>query len=168
MTLKSTAMAATTATAAASGASTGAILGGAGSAAAPGPIGLIVSSVIFSAQTGLDYRKYKKGEITKDEFKTRTKKGAFRTTGSLVGTTTGMVGGFFAGQLLIPVPVVGGIIGTVVGGFAGGLTGAKVSIKLYDKMEAKLAENRRLALEQAKVAKETSPEEEKKEEPVTV
>ena len=73
------------------------MVGNAGSICAPGPIGLIVSSVVFSAQTGLDFRKYKKGEISKDEFKKRTKRGAFATTGSLVGTTGGMVGGFFAG-----------------------------------------------------------------------
>jgi len=46
-----------------------------------------------------------------------------------------MVGGFFAGQILIPIPIVGGVIGTIVGGLAGGMSGAKVSVKLYDLME---------------------------------
>lgn len=108
-------------------------------AAAPGPVGLIVSGVLFSAQTGIEYRKYKRGEMTKDEFKKSTKKGAIMTSGSLVGSTGGMVGGFFAGQLLIPIPVVGGIIGAFAGGFAGGMTGAKVSLKWYEKMEARMA-----------------------------
>ena len=94
MALKSTSIAAATVAAQTSGQSV-AMAGGA--AAAPGPIGLIVSGVIFSAQTGLDYRKYKKGEISKDEFKKRTKRGAFATTGGMVGTTGGMVGGFLVG-----------------------------------------------------------------------
>ena len=53
--------------------------------------------MIYAAQTGIDYRKYKKGAITKDEFKTRAKRGAFASTGGVIGTTGGMVGGFFAG-----------------------------------------------------------------------
>ena len=60
-----------------------------------------------------------------------------------------MVGGFFAGQVLIPIPVVGGIIGTVAGGFAGGMAGAKVSIKIYDRIEVKMAEMQQAALEAA-------------------
>ena len=148
MGIKSTQIAAT---AAASTSTQVAVQGGL-SCAAPGPLGLIVCGAIFSAQTGLDYRKMKKGEISKSEFKKRTKRGAFATTGSLVGTTGGMVGGFFAGQLLIPIPVVGGIIGTVVGGFAGGLTGAKLSTKLYDRIEIRMEEKRLAAVEAAKEA----------------
>lgn len=49
MTLKSTTIAATTAAAAARGASASAVVVAGGSAAAPGPIGLIVSGVLFSA-----------------------------------------------------------------------------------------------------------------------
>ena len=66
-------------------------------AAAPGPLSLIVAGAVYSAQTGLDYRKYKKGLISKAEFKKRTTSGAFATTGSILGATGGMVGGFFAG-----------------------------------------------------------------------
>lgn len=139
MTLKTSSIAAATAAAQASGAGSGAMLSAGGGAAAPGPIGLIVSGVIFSAQTGLDYRSYRKGEMSKSEFQKRTKRGAFATTGSMMGTTGGMVSGFFVGQAMIPFPVIGGIIGTVVGGFAGGMTGAKVSVKLYEKMEEKMA-----------------------------
>ena len=97
MTMKSTAIAASTAAASASGAGASAMVSAGGGAAAPGPLGLIVSGVIFSAQTGIDYRKMKKGEITKAEFKQRTKKNTFTTTGSMIGTTGGMVGGFLAG-----------------------------------------------------------------------
>ena len=123
MTLSSSSIAAATAAAKATGASTGAVLSAGGSAAVPGPMGLIVSGVIFSAQTGLDYRRYMNGQITKSEFQKRTKRGVFATAGSMMGTTGGMVGGFLVGQALIPFPIIGGIIGTVVGGFAGGMTG---------------------------------------------
>ena len=57
MTLKSTSMAAAT------------TMSGTSAAAAPGPAGILICGVLFSAQTGLEYRKYKQGKITKDEFK---------------------------------------------------------------------------------------------------
>ena len=60
-----------------------------------------------------------------------------------------MVGGFFAGQLLIPMPLVGGVIGTVVGGIAGGVSGAKISLKFYERMEAKMEEYK-LSMTQSK------------------
>lgn len=70
-----------------------------------------------------------------------------------------MVGGFFAGQLLIPIPVVGGLIGTVVGGFAGGLTGAKLSIKFYERLETRMELKRLEAAEAAQEAKKKAEEE---------
>lgn len=85
------------ATAAASGHNAASLIGNVTQASVPGPIGLIFSSVIFSAKTGLDYRRYKQGKMTKEEFTQTTKKSAFATTGSLVGTTGGMVGGFIVG-----------------------------------------------------------------------
>ena len=114
--------------------------------AAPGPIGFVVAGVVYSAQTGLDYRKYKKGEISYGEFEKRAKRGIFETTGGMIGTTGGMVGGFFTGQMLIPFPVVGGIIGSVVGGMAGGITGASVSVKIYERMEAHLEARKEQAM----------------------
>ena len=164
MTLKGTNIAAATAEASASGAGASAMVGAGGVAAAPGPIMLIVSGIIFSAQTGISYRKMKKGEITKAEFKQRTKKNTFTTTGSIVGKTGGMMGGFLAGQLLIPVPILGGVVGTIVGGFAGGAAGAKVSLKLYDKVEAKKEEARILREKAAEEEKGLNDGEEKKEE----
>lgn len=68
-----------------------------GLAAYPGPMRFFMVGMIFSAQTGLNYRKFKKGEINRDEFKTRLRRGAFTTTGNLAGSTSGMVGGFFFG-----------------------------------------------------------------------
>lgn len=149
MSLATSSIAAATTAAQATGASTAHILSAGGSAAAPGPTGLIVSGVIFSAKTGLDYRSYKKGEISKSEFTKRIKRGAFGTAGSMIFSTGGMVGGFFIGHALIPIPIIGGIIGTVVGGFAGGLTGEKISVKLYEKLEEKMAHQGELAILEA-------------------
>ena len=143
MTLKSSHIAAASAAAAGSGAT----LTASTTAAAPGPFVLILSGVIFSAQTGLDYRSYKRGEISKSEFSKRTKRGAFTISGALMGKTGGMVSGFFVGQAMIPFPVLGGIVGGVVGGIAGGLTGAKVSVKLYEKMEERQAEKQNKLVE---------------------
>ena len=52
-----------------------------------------------------------------------------------------MFAGFFAGQVLIPIPVVGALIGCLVGGFAGGMVGAKTSVRVYEKIEARIALN---------------------------
>ena len=73
-----------------------------------------------------------------------------------------MVGGFFAGQLLIPIPVVGGVIGTVIGGFAGGLTGSKISVKIYEQVEQKMEKRKQEALEAAKEAAERAEEEQER------
>jgi len=69
----------------------------AGGAAVPGPLGFMVAGVVYTAQTGINYRKYKKGLIEYDEFKQRVKKGAFATTGSMIGSTGGLIGGVLAG-----------------------------------------------------------------------
>ena len=146
LTVKATTMGASVAAATAAGTTAGAA---ATSVAVPGPLGILAVGVIYSAQTGIDYRKFKKGLITHDEFKTRAKRGAFASTGGVLGSAGGMVGGFFVGQALIPIPVVGGVIGTFAGGMAGGLGGAKVSIKLYERMEAKMQARREQALSDA-------------------
>ena len=40
-----------------------------------------------------------------------------------MGTTTGCVVGFFIGQIMIPIPFVGGLIGTIAFGTVGGILG---------------------------------------------
>ena len=79
------------------GASTGGAIGAAAMRAQPGFVGLIVGGLFFSAKTGLDYRKYKKGHITKAEFKKRTKKGALATSSGMLGSAIGSVGGMILG-----------------------------------------------------------------------
>ena len=73
----------------------------AGAAAIPGFIGIIIQGVIYAAQTGVNYRKYRKGKITKEEFKRRAKMGAFGTTCKVIGSTGGLTCGFLIGQLII-------------------------------------------------------------------
>lgn len=51
--------------------------GGAGVALAGsaiiGPIAWTFVGVVYLAETGINYRRYKRGDITKEEFKTRVK-----------------------------------------------------------------------------------------------
>ena len=99
--------------------------GAAGSviASSVGPIQLVLAATVFTAQTGIEFRKFKQGKISKKEFKRRTKKNGVKTTGGVMGASTGSVAGFFIGQILIPFPVVGGLIGTIVFGTVGGILG---------------------------------------------
>ena len=76
------------------------------------------------------------------------KVGAAATGGSIAGSSVGMISGFCAGQVLIPLPVVGGIIGTVAGGFVGGVVGTKAATRVYERFERK-KEERRLKLQVA-------------------
>lgn len=147
-TIKGTSGVAAMAAAEAAGVGTAGALSSGGAAAYPGPMRFFVVGMVFSCQTGLDYRRFKKGLITKNEFKKRLRRGAFVTTGNLAGSSGGMVTGFVIGQLLIPLPVLGGVIGTVVGGICGGIAGVKASLKLYAKQEEKMA-LQLAALEQA-------------------
>lgn len=103
----------------------------------PGPLKLIVGGIIYTAKTGADYRAYKKGRISKSEFKRRMKVGAAATAGSITGSSVGMVGGFVAGQVIIPLPLIGGIIGCVAGGFVGGIMGTKTAVRIYERFERK-------------------------------
>ena len=93
----------------------------------------IVSAFVYTAQTGLNYRKYKKGKIDKKEFWRRAKLGSFTTIGSIAGGAGGLAAGFAIGTALFP--GVGTIIGAVAGGIAGGLIGEKITAKAYNKIE---------------------------------
>ena len=107
--------------------------------AAPGFLKVILGCVLFTAKTAVDYKAYKKGKISKKEFKRRCKLGAVATIGQFGGSSLCMVGGFALGQLLVPFPIVGGLIGTVVGGIIGGIAGQVISVRLYEKIAARLA-----------------------------
>ena len=157
LTLKGTTAVAAVSTAAEAGAGAMTSLGSGMSAATPGPLRFFIVGIAFSAQTGVDYRRLKRGDITRKEFKSRMKRGAYSSTGNIVGGASGMVGGFVLGQMLIPLPVLGGVIGTVVGGIFGTITGVKVAVKMYEKQELKMAEQLKAfeeAQEEAKLQRE--------------
>ena len=90
-----------------------------------GPIAWTFVGILYLTETIINYRKMKRGEITKQEFKNLTINGAVGTVGGLLGASLGAAGGFTVGSLVFP--IVGSIAGTIIGGIAGGLTGKKLS-----------------------------------------
>lgn len=91
------------------------------------------AGVVAAAKTGVDYRKYKKGELSEDDFKKNAKKYAMAGAGGVVGSMGGMAAGFMAGSLVFP--GVGSIIGAISGGIAGGIYGQKIGVKGFEKIE---------------------------------
>ena len=84
---------------------------------------------VYTAQTGLNYRKLSKGSITKEEFWKRMRLNSVKAIGSMAGGTGGATAGFALGTVIFP--GVGSIIGAVIGGVAGGYTGEKITTKAY-------------------------------------
>jgi hypothetical protein len=109
-----------------------------------GPIAWSFVGIIYIAETGINYRRYKRGDISKDEFKTRMKQGAVGTVGGLACASAGALLGFVIGSTLFP--VVGSIVGVLLGGVVGGLAGKRLSIRMLMKIEAKIAKIRELQL----------------------
>ena len=99
----------------------------------------ICLAFVYTAQSGLNYRKYKKGKIPKKEFHRRMKLSSFTMIGGLAGGSGGAAAGFAVGSLVFP--GVGSIVGSVVGGIAGGVFGSKVSGKAYKNLEARIEES---------------------------
>jgi outer membrane lipoprotein SlyB len=93
-------------------------------------------SVVFVAKTGIDYRKMKKGEISKDQFKRDTKIGFVAVGGGVAGATGGAAAGFAIGTAMFP--GVGSAIGGFIGSIVGGVAGNVVSTKIYEEVEDKL------------------------------
>ena len=79
-----------------------------------------MGGMLYSAQTGLNYRKLKKGQMTDSQFKRGMHIGAFELVGGIAGGTGGAAAGFAIGAFAGPV---GAVVGTVVGGIFGGLKG---------------------------------------------
>lgn len=97
---------------------------------------------VYTAQTGLNYRKYKKGEISKKELWRRMKLGSVTTISSMAGGSSGAAAGFAVGTAVFP--GVGSIVGAIVGGIAGGIAGEKLSAKAYKSIEEKIRESKKL------------------------
>ena len=100
----------------------------------------IAMAFVYTAQTGLNYRRYKKGKIDKKEFWHRMKLNSVTTVGSMAVGSGGAAAGFAVGTLIFP--GVGSIVGAVVGGLAGGFAGEKWSAKAYNMIEMKLEESK--------------------------
>ena len=101
----------------------------------------IAVAFVYTAQTGLNYRRYKKGRISKKEFWRRVKLNSVTTVGSLAVGSGGAAAGFALGTVLFP--GVGSVVGAVVGGIAGGFAGEKLSAKAYKSIEESIAQAKR-------------------------
>lgn len=93
--------------------------------------------MVYIAESGYNYRLFKRGKISKTEFKDRLKQGAVGTVGGLACASAGAALGFVVGSTIFP--VVGSIIGVFVGGVAGGISGKRLSLKLLMRIEEKIA-----------------------------
>eukprot|EP00347_Sterkiella_histriomuscorum_P023181 403335641 len=96
----------------------------------------IAVAFVYTAQTGLNFRRYKKGNITKKEFWRRMKLNSVTTVSSVAGGSGGAAAGFAIGTAMFP--GVGSIVGAVVGGIAGGFAGEKLSAKAYKSIEHRI------------------------------
>jgi outer membrane lipoprotein SlyB len=92
-----------------------------------------LAGVVMTAKTGIDYRKYKKGDMTKTEYMKNVKKYALVGSGLIVGSISGMAAGFALGSVIFP--GVGSIVGAVAGAIGGTVAGEKLSIKAYASIE---------------------------------
>lgn len=99
-----------------------------------GPMALAFAALIFLAETGVNYRRYKKGKITKSEFKKLVAHGAVGTVGSLIGVTAGVAIGFAAGTAIFP--VVGSLLGAGIGAVGGFVAGKYLSLKMLEATES--------------------------------
>jgi outer membrane lipoprotein SlyB len=100
----------------------------------------IAMAFIYTAQTGLNYRRLRKGEIDKKEFWHRMRVNSVTTVGSMAVGSGGAAAGFAVGTLLFP--GVGSIVGAVVGGIAGGFAGEKWGAQAYSAIEKKVQESK--------------------------
>lgn len=97
---------------------------------------------IYTAQTGLNYRRLKKGDISKKEFWRRVKLNSITTVSSIAGGSGGAAAGFALGTALFP--GIGSMVGAVVGGIAGGIAGEKLSAKAYESIEERIEQAKKL------------------------
>jgi len=89
-------------------------------------ITLALEAYVFGKDVLRAYRKYKSGAISRDEFRRLLSKNGCESVGGLIsGSSMGI-----AGQVLIPVPIVGGIVGCTVGSLIGRYIGALIGKKL--------------------------------------
>ena len=93
---------------------------------------------VYTARAGLNYRRYKKGEIDKSEFWHRMKINSVTSVSSVAVGSGGAAAGFALGTFIMP--GIGSVIGAVIGGMAGGFVGEKLSAKAYKIIDKKIDE----------------------------
>lgn len=99
-----------------------------------GPVvGGLVASVttegaLFAREAKDAYRKYRAGEISLDDFRQQLAKVGCECAGGVAASTAGSV----IGQLVIPIPVVGGVVGCTLGNLIGRWCGAVIGRKLVN------------------------------------
>lgn len=91
---------------------------------------------VYTAQAGLNYRRYKTGVIDKSEFWHRLKLNSVTQISSAAVGSGGAAAGFAIGTFFMP--GLGSVLGTVVGGITGGLFGERISAKVYKHIESKI------------------------------
>ena len=101
-----------------------------------GPIAWSFVGVVFIAEAGINYRRMKRGYISKKEFKLRMKQNAVGTVGGLACASAGGALGFIIGSSIAP--GVGSVIGVFVGCIAGGISGKRISEKILARIENKI------------------------------
>ena len=105
-----------------------------------GPIAWTFVGVVFIAEAGINYRRMKKGFISREEFKLRMKQNAVGTVGGLACASAGGAIGFLIGSAIAP--GVGSAIGVFVGCIAGGISGKRLSEKILARIEHKIEQIR--------------------------
>lgn len=99
------------------------------------------SWLVYSAETGVNYRKLQKGRISEEEFKKRSQERAAGTIGGIAGGSSGAVAGFYIGSMIMP--GVGSVIGGVIGGLTGGFYGDSLATEMYKDMDKDLEKQRK-------------------------
>jgi len=84
-----------------------------------------MTAVVYTAETGLNYRKYRQGKIDKKTFWRKTRVHTASTLGGVAGGIGGAAAGFALGTLIFP--GVGSLIGSLAGGIAGGMGASAIS-----------------------------------------
>ena len=106
-----------------SGVSSAAVKRVRGSTVAAGLVASIaVEGATFAADAKDAYRKYRAGIISRDDFRQQLAKSGCESVGGLVASTAlGLVG-----QLVIPIPFIGGFVGCTLGNLVGRWCGAMI------------------------------------------
>ena len=89
-------------------------------------INLVIEAGFFTIEAVRAYFKYKSGDISRDEFRRHLSKHGCESIGGVIGgTALGILG-----ELLVPIPLLGGIVGCTLGSLIGRFIGAIVGKKL--------------------------------------